>query len=136
MDKNIYFTVFKNYKKLASNLITNICSFDSWSDEFSRSELKSLYAKLIKEFKDVDFTQFTIDELKTLDFQLWDEDIILMPVWALDCIPNGAEIYSINGDKRIYDKNKPLDKDSRFGASAYGFSKSQLRDSAIEKVLQ
>lgn len=136
MDKNIYFTVFKNYKKMASNLITNICSFDSWSDEFSRSELKSLYAKLIKEFKDVDFTQFTIDELKTLDFQLWDEDIILMPVWALDCIPNGAEIYSINGDKRIYDKNKPLDKDSRFGASAYGFSKSQLRDSAIEKVLQ
>ena len=136
MDKNIYFTVFKNYKKMATNLITNICSFDSWSDEFSRSELKSLYAKLIKEFKDVDFTQFTIDELKTLDFQLWDEDIILMPVWALDCIPNGAEIYSINGDKRIYDKNKPLDKDSRFGASAYGFSKSQLRDSAIEKVLQ
>lgn len=136
MDKNIYFTVFKNYKKMASNLIANICSFDSWSDEFSRSELKSLYAKLIKEFKDVDFTQFTIDELKTLDFQLWDEDIILMPVWALDCIPNGAEIYSINGDKRIYDKNKPLDKDSRFGASAYGFSKSQLRDSAIEKVLQ
>lgn len=136
MDKNIYFTVFKNYKKMASNLITNICSFDSWSDEFSRSELKSLYTKLIKEFKDVDFTQFTIDELKTLDFQLWDEDIILMPVWALDCIPNGAEIYSINGDKRIYDKNKPLDKDSRFGASAYGFSKSQLRDSAIEKVLQ
>ena len=121
---------------MASNLITNICSFDSWSDDFSRSELKSLYAKLIKEFKDVDFTQFTIDELKTLDFQLWDEDIILMPVWALDCIPNGAEIYSINGDKRIYDKNKPLDKDSRFGASAYGFSKSQLRDSAIEKVLQ
>jgi len=136
MDKNIYFTVFKNYKKMASNLIANICSFDSWSDEFSRSELKSLYAKLIKEFKDVDFTQFTIDELKTLDFQLWDEDIILMPVWALDCIPNGAEIYSINGDKRIYDKNKPLDKNSRFGASAYGFSKSQLRDSAIEKVLQ
>lgn len=136
MDKNIYFTVFKNYKKMASNLITNICSFDSWSDEFSRSELKSLYAKLIKEFKDVDFTQFTIDELKTLDFQLWDEDIILMPVWALDCIPNGAEIYSINGDKRIYDQSKPLDKDSRFGASAYGFSKSQLRDSAIEKVLQ
>lgn len=44
--------------------------------------------------------------------------------------------YTQDGDKKIYDKNKPLDKDSRFGASAYGFSKSQLRDSAIEKVLQ
>lgn len=136
MDKNIYFTVFKNYKRMASNLITNIVSFDSWSDEFSRSELKDLYSKLIKEFKNIDFTQFTIEELRTLDFQLWDEDIILMPTWALDCIPNGAEIYSINGDKKIYDQNKPLDKDSRFEASAYGFSKSQLRDTAIDKVLQ
>lgn len=135
MDKNIYFSVFANYKRLLSNLVANVVSFDSWTDEYSLSEIKGLYSKLIEEFKDVDFTQFTMEELKEFDFQMWDDDIILMPVWALDCLPEGAEVYSINGDSRIYSKSKPLGKDSRFGASAYGFSKSQLRDSALESVL-
>jgi len=135
MDKQRYFNVIKNYKRMCSNLIANISSYDKWSDEFSRSEIKKLYAKLIKEFDNVDFTQFTIDELKEFDFKMWDENIILMPVWAIDCLPDGAIITSIDGDEITFNKSKGLDKDERFGATAYGFSKSQLRESILNDII-
>ncbi len=135
MDKRKYFNVMENYKRMASNLIANICSYQSWSDEFSRSEIKKLYDKLIKEFSGVDFTQFTIDELKQFDFRMWDETTILMPVYALDCIPDGTKLTSIDGEEITFDKSKGLDKDERFGCTAYGFNISQLRDSAIDNVL-
>jgi len=135
MDKQRYFNLMINYKRMCSNLIANISSYDNWSDEFCRQEVKELYAKLIKEFENVDFTQFTLDELKQLDFNMWDDDTILMPVWAIDCLPDGAIVTSINGDEITFDKSKSLDKDVRFGCTAYGFSKSQLRDATLNKVL-
>jgi hypothetical protein len=130
-----YFNVVKNYKRMASNLVSEISTYDSWSDEFCRKQIKDLYSKLIDKFQDVDFTQFTSEELKQLDFQFWDENTILMPVWALDCLPDGTKVVSIDGQEIIFDKSKGLDKDTRFGCTAYGFSLSQLRDSAIENIL-
>lgn len=135
MEKQKYFNVMKNYKRMCSNLIANICAYESWSDEFSRSEIKKLYEKLINEFQGVDFTQFTLDELKGFDFQMWDETTILMPVWVLDCLKDGTKLVSINGDDIVFDKSKGLDKDERYGCTAYGFNLSQLRDATIDKVL-
>ncbi len=136
MEKQKYFNVIKNYKRMCSNLVANILSYEKWSDEFCRSQIKELYGKLINEFQDIDFTQFTIDELKEFDFRMWDENTILMPVWAIDCLPDGAKVTSIDGDEIIFDKSKGLDKDERFGATAYGFSISQLRDAAINNVIE
>jgi hypothetical protein len=136
MEKQKYFNVIKNYKRMCSNLVANISSYEKWSDEFCRSQIKELYGKLINEFQDIDFTQFTIDELKEFDFRMWDENTILMPVWAIDCLPDGSKVTSIDGDEIIFDKSKGLDKDERFGATAYGFSISQLRDAAINNVIE
>jgi hypothetical protein len=135
-NKQEYLNVFKNYKRLASNLISNISSYDSWSSDFSVKEIKALYSKLIREFQDIDFLQFTSDELKELDFSMWDENIILMPVWAIDCLPDGCIVTSISGDERVFDKKKGLDKDERFGSTAYGFTISQLRDTKLDNILQ
>jgi hypothetical protein len=135
MDKQIYFNVMKNYKRMCSNLIANISSYDVWGDEFCRSEIRKLYDKLIKEFQDIDFTQFTMDELKEFDFRMWDENTILMPVWVLDCISDGTILTSIDGEQITFDKSKGLDKDERFGATAYGFSLSQLRDATINSII-
>jgi hypothetical protein len=135
MEKEKYFTVFKNYKKRASNLITDISSYDNWSDDFCRKEVRDLYDELIKYFKGVDFTQFTIGELKELDFGMWDDNTILMPSWALDCIPTGTVLTSINGEYITYQEDKKLDKDTRFGVTAYGFNISQLREAAINEIL-
>ena len=135
MDKQRYFNVMKNYKRMCSALIANISSYEKWSDEFCRKEIKDLYNKLIKEFDNVDFTQFTLDELKEFDFKMWDENTILMPVWAIDCLPDGAIVTSIDGDEITFNKSKGLDKDERFGCTAYGFSVSQLRDSTLNNIL-
>ena len=120
---------------MCSNLIANISAYEKWSDEFCRKEIKDLYNKLIKEFDNVDFTQFTLDELKEFDFKMWDENTILMPVWAIDCLPDGAIVTSIDGDEITFNKSKGLDKDERFGCTAYGFSVSQLRDATLNNIL-
>jgi len=136
MEKERYFTIMKNYKRLSSNLISNISSYKNWSDDFCRKEIKNLYDKLIKEFQGIDFTEFTIDELKQFDFQMWDDNTILMPIWALDCIPDGTILATIDGDEITFNKEKGLDKDERFGCTAYGFFISHLRESAINKIIQ
>ena len=135
-DKVKYFNVVKNYKRMASNLVSEISSYENWSDEFCRKQVKELYAKLVEKFDGVDFTEFTVEELKQLDFQLWDENTILIPVWALDCLIDGTKVVSIDGQEITFDKSKGLDKDTRFGCTAYGFTLSQLRDSAIENILE
>lgn len=136
MEKEKYFNVFKNYKKRASNLISDISSYDSWSDEFCRKEAKELYSELIKYFKGIDFTQFTLDELKSFDFSMWDDSLILMPSWAIDCLETGTILYSIDNTTITVTDNKFLDKDTRFGVTAYGFNISQLRDTKIKEILE
>ena len=136
MEKEKYFNVFKNYKKRASNLISDISSYNSWSNEFCRDEIKDLYSELIKYFKDVDFTQFTIDELSEFDFSMWNDDLILMPSWAIDCLSEGTILNSIDGTEIIVSDDKELDKDTRFGVTAYGFNISQLRDTKIKEILE
>lgn len=130
-----YLTIYKNYKKMVVNLTSQIASYNSWSDETSRGETRSLYRKLIKEFDNCDFTQFTSEQLKELDWSFWDENIILMPIWAIDCLPNGQVVYSIDNSEIIFDKLKSLDKDVRYVSTAWGFNISQLRDSAINVIL-
>lgn len=136
-DKQGYFNVMKNYKRLMSNLAAQIVAYDSWSNEFSREQIQDLYDKLIKEFKDVDFTQFTPEELLQFDFQWFDEDLLCLPPWVIDCLPEGTKLTSINGDEFEFKrpKNKNEMKDSRFGVTAYGFTKSQLRDAKLEELL-
>ncbi len=130
-----FIKMYNNYKRMMVELTSNIVSYSGWSDEFSRGQIKELYNKLIKEFIDIDFLRFNITELKQLDFKWFDENLICMPVWAIDCLPDKAELSSISGDTKIFDKSKGLDKDVRFGVTAYGFKKSQLRDSIIDTIL-
>lgn len=42
MEKQKYFNVMKNYKRMCSNLIANICAYGNWSDEFSWIQFKSI----------------------------------------------------------------------------------------------
>jgi len=137
-DKEVYFIVMKNYKKMLSNIAANIVAFDGWSDEFSRKEINRVYKLLIEQFIDVDFTQFTPEELKTFDFEWWDENLMCMPAWAIDCLPDGITLSSIDGDEFIFNKpsNKGLMKDSRGGVTAYGFNKSMLRDAKLNSILK
>lgn len=131
-----YLNMYGNYKSLLSSTASDIVAFkESWSDSFCREELNRVYNLLIKEFKNIDFLLFNEKELKQLDFKWFDDDLICMPTWVLDCLPEGTEVYSINGNKIIIDKETKLSKDTRFNVSAYGFNKSQLRDTKLNSLL-
>jgi hypothetical protein len=130
-----YITMYENYKNLCANMVSQVTKYESWSDEFSRSEIKKLYSKIIKEFKGIDFTVFTEEELKKLGFKNWDEEIILAPIWVIECLSEGTEMTSISGNT-IKVGDEELDLDIRMGVTAYGFNKAQLRDSKIEEVLE
>lgn len=131
-----YIQMYNNYKSMLSHTVGQILSYkESWDDEFCRSEINKCYEALVSEFKDIEFTKFTEDELKQLDFKFWDEDLLLMPVWAIDFLKEGMEVHSINGQSIIINKGDKLSKDSRFGSTAYGFKKSQLRDVKLERIL-
>jgi hypothetical protein len=128
--------IYKNYKSLLSTTVSDIVSFkESWSDDFCRKEINRVYDLLMSEFKQIDFTRFNEIELKELDFKWFDDDLICMPTWALDCLIEGSEVWSINEKKIIIEEGDKLSKDTRFGISAYGFKRSQLRDSKLNSIL-
>jgi len=128
--------IYKNYKSLLSTTVSDIVSFkESWSDDFCRKEINRVYDLLMSEFKQMDFTRFNEIELKELDFKWFDDDLICMPTWALDCLIEGSEVWSINEKKIIIEEGDKLSKDTRLGISAYGFKRSQLRDSKLNSIL-
>jgi hypothetical protein len=128
--------IYKNYKSLLSTTVSDIVSFkESWSDDFCRKEINRVYDLLMSEFKQMDFTRFNEIEIKELDFKWFDDDLICMPTWALDCLIEGSEVWSINEKKIIIEEGDKLSKDTRFGISAYGFKRSQLRDSKLNSIL-
>lgn len=135
MDKKELIKLYDNYKSLLSTTVTDIVSFNSWSDEFSRKELKRIYELLIKEFKFIDFGLFSESELEKLDFKWFDDDLMCMPTWVLDCLPPGIKVYSINNKEIIIKEDDKLSKDSRYGISTYGFKRYQIRDSKINEIL-
>lgn len=136
MNKEEYLQFYKNYKSSLAAKASHIVTYkESWSDEFCRNEINRLYNSLIDFFKNVDFTIFLEPELRELDFNYFDENLICMPVWAIDCLQVGTKIYSINGESYIVGKLDRFSKDTRFGITAYGFLKSQLRDTKIKEIL-
>lgn len=136
MNNKEYIQIYKNYKSMIVNTSSEIVAYkESWSDEFCRKEINKCYEALMSEFKKVDFTKFTESELKELDFKYWDDDLILMPMWVIDCLKPGIDVYSINNMVINIKKNDKLSKDTRFGSTAYGFKKHQLRDSKLKRIL-
>lgn len=61
----------------------------------------------------------TSGELKTLDFQRWDEEsnLYLIPIWMTKFIQQDIEVTSFMGKKK---KLADADKDHRCGCIAYG----------------
>lgn len=98
-------------------------TYDSWSDEFKLSEMKEAYNKF-RELK-IDFKKYTTNELIELGFSKWDEDLLLMPLWAYNICEDGIELTSISGDNAICGKDN-IDTDVRYGCIAYGFLTKDL----------
>jgi len=105
------------------------------SKEYSNTEVVGLYDSLLNYFKDVDFRRFNEEELVQLGFSYWDEELLLASPLLLSLIKDGTVLTTINGDKETVGVDK-MSFDSRFGASAYGFTIPELRDYKIGKVIE
>ncbi len=69
--------------------------------------------------------------LRSLGFTRWDDDtdILLLPVWIWDAVPEGTALYSISGNE--YKKGDIINFDTRFGVIAYGIRHPEL---ALHKI--
>ena len=128
----------KNYKQIIKNFRRNLvhktAEINFYGPEsISGEDFKKQYKEFNEIMKGVDYTKYSAEELLDFGFSYWDEDLILIPLWLIDTIEKGTIVYSISGKEIIVEDN--LDKDARFGATAYGFNRSQLRDSKLEEIL-
>ena len=76
----------------------------SWGDEFVAKQAREHYDKSIEHLKDFDFKILTLDELKMVGFRMWDEGLLLCPLWVAPILMPNAK-----------------DNDTRFGCLAYGW---------------
>lgn len=105
-----------------ANRVSETTQYESWSDEFSRKEIKEANQKFVEEIKKhIDWENLTEEDCKELRFCKWDEEsgIYLIPLYLFPIIPIGLKVYSISGNEIVNDGTN-LDNDIRFGCIAYG----------------
>lgn len=105
-----------------ANRVSETTQYESWSDEFSRKEIKEASQKFVEEIrKYIDWDNLTEEDCKELRFCKWDEEsgIYLIPLYLFPIIPIGLKVYSISGNEIVNDGTN-LDNDIRFGCIAYG----------------
>jgi hypothetical protein len=113
-----------NLGKYALNAMAQVKHY-GWNPELCTDEIKRCYDKIMKHIKDnklIDMKTLTKADAYELGFTKWEEeqpDFLLIPIWLYDAIPDGTEIYSFTGEKRIKGKDE-IDLDVRFGCIAYG----------------
>ena len=108
--------------KLAMNKIATFAKYN-WSGDFIISESKEFLNKFKEYFEKekIDILKISIEDLEMLGFSKWDEnELMLIPLWCFDLIPDGTELISISGDKKIKGKDE-IDLDIRLRRTAYGF---------------
>lgn len=105
-----------------ANRVSETTQYESWSDEFSRKEIKEANQKFVDEIKKhIDWENLTEEDCKELRFGRWDEEsgIYLIPLYLFPIIPIGLKVYSISGNEIVNDGTN-LCNDIRFGCIAYG----------------
>lgn len=93
---------------------------------------------------EIDFSKYSINELISFGFGNFDGNLLLVPEKLFRYVKSGSELISIGGTKKVVGVDY-IDLDTRFeyilynsntSCLAYGISKSQLRDSKINSVLE
>jgi hypothetical protein len=107
------------------NKLSESNSYESWSNDLKAKQNKEAFEMFNKEVrKHIDFKNLTVDEAIELRFSRWDEDmpnLYLIPLYLVPVLPEGLEVTSISGNKKIVGKDY-IDNDIRFGCIAYGIN--------------
>ena len=136
-------SMYKNIAKYAIDIIYDM-NQEIGEEEVEESNSVSpwtlnrvpkLFNNIKEEMSEVDFTEFTQDELKTFGFNLWDDDgLMLAPRWVFLVMKKGTQLTSISGETKTFGIDN-IDMDTRFGNTAWGLTKAQLRDHKLESII-
>lgn len=108
------------FEQLSSFLLSQMTKFILYGDEpkleYIQEQLNQYHIP-VEEWK-----KLLIPQAKLLGFKFWKEDsnLMLIPGYLYQYIPEGLELYSISGEKEQYESYADLDNDCRFGCLAYG----------------
>jgi hypothetical protein len=104
-------------------------------DKYTLDKSVKLFESIKEEMVDIDFTQFDLSELKTFGFNEWDDDgLMLAPRWVFAVMKSGTQLTSISGETKTFGIDN-IDMDTRFGVTAWGLTKAQLRDHKLESII-
>ena len=102
---------------------------------YTINRIPQLFKSIKKEMSETDFTQFNTEELKSLGFSEWDDDgLMLAPRWVFLVMKKGTQVTSISGETKTFGIDN-IDMDTRFGVTAWGLTKAQLRDHKLESII-
>lgn len=116
--------IINNYKNYIMNENAKAFGYNSWSDEFKLKTIREAYDKFLDE-NTINWNNFTKDELGSLGFSAWDDDLILMPLWAFHICKDGIVLTSFDGEEKTKGSDE-IDDDVRFGCIAWGFKTKDL----------
>ena len=108
-----------------ANRAASGAAYDGWSDEFARSEVREAWANEREGARKVsanELFQISASDLMGIGFRCWDENLIVIPLWAVHYLDPEMEVTCIDGSKsRLGDED--VDLDIRYGCIAYGFAR-------------
>jgi len=110
--------------RIASSLLNTIERSRDSSDEHALVLIRDFHENI----KDLlidhvgDITKLSLDDLISLGFTKWKDDLYLIPFWLFELVPDGVEFTTINGETIVKGVDT-LDIDSRMGMLSFGFDK-------------
>lgn len=131
-------SMYRNLSKICVDKIIyqyRQMSVDKDKRYYDEDGIQKLMKSLVSEFKSFDFKTCTKEQLIEMGFSFWDDDLLLAPTWVILAAKEGTEFTTISGETKIKEKDN-MSYDTRFGASAYGFTIKELRDNKIKSVLE
>lgn len=115
------FEMCTGIRRIIMNTTAEVMNYTSWGSEFAYKQITDLPTKIKGkvDFKFIDPTDLTLDEMKELGFNRWSSDnpIMLIPLWLMPFIDPEIEVTDIEGEKSVF---KDADNDNRFGCLAFG----------------
>jgi len=110
-----------------ANRAASGAAYDGWPDEFARSEAREAWKNERVDSRKVsarELFQISAADLMGIGFRCWDENLIVIPLWAVHYLDPEMEVTCIDGSKsRLGDED--VDLDIRYGCIAYGFARPE-----------
>jgi hypothetical protein len=99
--------------------------YESWGAEFVHEQLNEAWRDVKNYAEDrrvsvAELRNLTKSQRSALGFSNWDENVVLIPLWAFNYIADGERLIAIDGDEVEKGKDE-IDLDVRFGCIAFGF---------------